>query len=71
MELLLQYKKCLAHLGRTAIIALLLLENYPGNKGMYHIVACLKYNLVAYYQLLTCSYFHQSYPNLVLKDRTK
>lgn len=35
MELLLQYKKCLAHLGRTAIIALLLLENYPGNKGMY------------------------------------
>lgn len=34
MELLLQYKKCLAHLCTIAIIALLLLENYPGNQGM-------------------------------------
>lgn len=42
MELLLQYKKCLAHLGTIAIIALLLLENYPGNQGMYPHSSLLK-----------------------------
>lgn len=43
MELLLQYKKCLAHLGTIAIIALLLLENYPGHHGLYPVVPCLRY----------------------------
>jgi hypothetical protein len=41
MKLLLQYKKCLPHLGNTTIIALFLLENYPGYQGMYPIAPCL------------------------------
>lgn len=67
MELLLQYKKCLAHLGTIAIIALLLLKNYPGNQEMYPIAPCLEYNLVEYYYLLILSYLHQSYPDRVFK----
>lgn len=49
MELLLQYKKCLAHLGIIAITDLLLLENYPGNQGMHPRAPCSKYNLVEHY----------------------
>lgn len=48
MELLLRYKKGLAHLRTIAIITFLL-ENYPGNQGMYPIAPCRKYNLVAHY----------------------
>lgn len=65
MELFLQYKKCLTHLGTIAIIALLLLENYPGNQGMYPIAPCLEYSLVEYYYLLIPAYLHQSYPDRV------
>lgn len=71
MELLLQYKKCLAHLGTIVIIALLLLENYPGNQGMYPIAPCLEYNLVENYYLLILPYLHQSYLDLVLKKKKK
>lgn len=71
MELLLQYKKCLAHLGTIAIAALLLLENYPGNQGLYPIAPCLRYNLVEHYDLLIYPYLHQSYPDLVLKQTNK
>lgn len=66
MELMLPYKKCLAHVGTTAITALLLLKNCPGNQGMYPTALCLKYNLVEHYHLLLYSYLHQSHADLVL-----
>lgn len=71
MELLLQYKKCLAHLGTIVVIALLLLENYPGNQGTYPTAPCSEYNLVEYYYLLILPYLHQSYPDLVPKKKKK
>lgn len=51
MELLLQYKTCLVHLGTTTIIALLLLENCPGHHGLYPVAPCLRYRLVERYDL--------------------
>lgn len=73
MELLLQYKKCLAHLGTIAIIALLLLENYPGHHGLYPIVPCLRYKLVEHYDLWIHPFLYQSYldPDLKKKHKVK
>ena len=64
-------KNCLAHLCTIAIIALLLLENYPGNQGMYPVAPGLQYNLVVHCHLLICPDLHQSYPDLALKKQNK
>lgn len=54
-------------MGTTAITALLLLENCPGNQGVHPTALCLKYNLVEHYYLLLYSDLHQSYADPVLK----